>query len=480
MDIKQQAVKELACRELESRYSKERDSLYEFMKSYRKEERHEDLIENRHIQEMCRLLESVHRWEIKRLIINIPPRSLKTETVAKMFPVWSMGHRNDEKIIALSYSSTLSQINSKGAKDIYKSPFYNKCFPRVSKVKDDQDTKKFRETEAGGQYYADGTSGTITGIGADLIIIDDPIKPDEADSEVVRPWVNNNYENTIVHRLNDKREGAIVIIMQRLHDEDLCGYLMDKETKWSWEKWTKFIVPALSEWSSFFESRFPIEFLNKLKETNASVFSTQYMQDPVNKDAQEFHEERFKYYNNETLPRWWRIFTVCDPAFSKKESADQSCIITGKFIEDKLYILEYTAWRYDPSQLIDKIIYHIKKYDPEKVGVEAVQAQAMIWFNLKNELAKQKIFVIVEEIRQKWDKEMKIRKLIYHYRHGNIYHTNDMSELEHQLKRFPKWVHDDIIDAEQMLCDIYSLQPNSGIRVESIDIKYDMNGRPFI
>ena len=95
-------------------------------------------------------------------------------------------------------------------------------FPRRPELKDDQNTKQHWENEAGGHYYATGSGGTITGIGADVILIDDPIKPDEADSQVVRQGVNNNYHDTIRSRLNNPAEGAIVIIMQRLHDDDLC------------------------------------------------------------------------------------------------------------------------------------------------------------------------------------------------------------------------------------------------------------------
>jgi len=105
---------------------------------------------------------------------------------------------------------------------MYKSDTYAKVFPRAAEISEDQDTKKHRTTVDGAQYYAAGSSGTITGIGADTIIIDDPLKPTDADSDVVRVGVNNNYDNTIKSRLNDRAHGAIIIVMQRLHDDDLC------------------------------------------------------------------------------------------------------------------------------------------------------------------------------------------------------------------------------------------------------------------
>lgn len=106
------------------------------------------------------------------------------------------------------------------------------------------------------------------------------------------------------------------------------------------------------------------------------VFSCQYLQDPVNKESQEFHEERFRYYKE--IPTDGRIFTSCDPAFTKKDTSNYSCIMTAKFIGMDMYILEHTVGKYNPAELIDKMIYHIKKRDPEKIGIEAFQAQQMI------------------------------------------------------------------------------------------------------
>ena len=95
-------------------------------------------------------------------------------------------------------------------------------FPRKTALKEDQNNRQHWETLEGGQYYATGSTGTITGIGADIIILDDPIKPDEAESDLIRTKVNNKFHDTIESRLNNKAEGAIIIIMQRLHDDDLC------------------------------------------------------------------------------------------------------------------------------------------------------------------------------------------------------------------------------------------------------------------
>ena len=117
-----------------------------------------------------------------------------------------MGNDPSKKFMSISYSSELAQKNSSSARDMYLSSTYRRMFPRRPELKDDQNTKQHWENEAGGHYYATGSGGTITGVGADIILIDDPIKPDDKDSLNERPKVNNNYHDTIKNRLNYPRE----------------------------------------------------------------------------------------------------------------------------------------------------------------------------------------------------------------------------------------------------------------------------------
>lgn len=482
--LREKAAIERSTRLMEIKYSAERNSLHAFLKTYWKLEKKEELVDNRHIQLICEELEKVYNGETKRLIINVPPRSLKTETVSKAFPVWAMGKKQNIKFMAISYAAWLAETNSWGARAMYQSETYSKIFPRATNISETQNTKRHWENKYGWQYYASGSDWVITGIGCDIMLIDDPIKPNDADSDLVRTTINNNFHDTLESRLNDKTNGAIVIIMQRLHDDDLCWHLLELEKQWLGDNRKVVSIPAIAvqdeahrrQWDSFFPARFPIEILHQMQKTNKQTFSCQYQQNPVDKESQEFHEERFRYYDK--IPEWWRVFTTVDPAFTKKTTSDFSCVMTSKFIDDKMYILEYSVGRFDPGELIDKIMYHIKKRDPEKVGVEAYQAQMIIGFNLRNDLQKQWLYTQVEDIKQSWDKESKIRKLIPLYRNWLIYHTREMSDLENQLTRFPKSLYDDIVDAEQMLYDLYTLQPNIKA-AQRVRIEYDKNGKPF-
>lgn len=483
--------KKLAIRILQERTIKQRDSLYEFLLYYWEQEKKVKLDENWHIKLICDKLEDVFYGRTKRLMINVPPRSLKTEIVSRAYIARWLGKQPNRKFMWISYSSGLSQDNSWDCRTIYESDTYLSVFPDRVPLKEDQNTKQHWENVSWWQYYASGSTGTIVGKGADDIIIDDPLKPDDAMSDVVRIWVNNNYYNTIYSRLNNRVEWAIIIIMQRIHDDDLCWYLLEEEKKWG-DKREKLVIKAIAEeddeyrkkWESFFPKRFPIDMLRQMQtgENTRTAFSAQYQQEPTNKETQEFHEERFKYHWTEALPTpsYLRVFTAVDPAFKQGQDNDQTSIITVWFTEDRAYILEITAGKFTADVMQDKILYHITKRNPEKVGIEAFQAQSMIVTFLKSELQRRWLHANIEEIRQTGDKLSKIRKLIVLYRSWLIYHTMDCEELEAQLKKFPRGKHDDIIDSLQMVYNLYELQPNNWAYKQSIYIDYDINWNPII
>ena len=493
MDMKKLAFQEKVKRELERRHKGKHQSLISFIEYFFEQELHKDFTSNWHYKLIAKELEELRDWVTKKLIINVPPRTWKTELITKMFPAWLLWQQPDHKFIVSWYSSTLTKNFSSQARDYYQSDTYKKIFPRKVPLRDDQNTKELWETEKGWYYYATGSGWSITWYGADTFIIDDPIKPDEAESDIVREWINNWFWNTVISRLNDMAKGNIIIIMQRVHWDDLCGHLLEEMKEGTWYDWKLLSFPAIAEDDEYFEvdgeklgrkqwevldvKRMPLEALEKIKQTMWNVyFSTQYQQNPLDKESQEFHEEWFRY---EDYPWWWRMFTTVDPAFTKKASADDSAIVTWAFVWDKMYVLEYTAWKFDVGELIEKMIYHIKKWQPEKIGIEAFQAQVTIAFWLRTELEKRGMHCPVEEIRQAWDKESKIRRLLPLFRNWLIYHKRDMDLLEKQLREFPRWRHDDVIDAVQMLYNLYELQPNTKKNFELPTIKYDSNGRPI-
>lgn len=242
-----------------------------------------------HHRVICDALDGVMSGRIKKLIINIAPRYGKTELAVKAFISAGLAMNPAAKFIHLSYSDDLAHDNSEEIRDIVKSDEYRALFPYVE-IKDGSDSKKKWLTTSGGGVYATSTGGQITGFGAGAvdnstgfsgaIVIDDPIKPEDALSDAKREKANQRFETTIRNRVNS-RNTPIVIIMQRLHENDLCGYLTQKEPG----EWTVISLPAIlhenGEEVALWPFKHRLEELRKMREIDPYVFETQYMQNPT-------------------------------------------------------------------------------------------------------------------------------------------------------------------------------------------------------
>jgi predicted phage terminase large subunit-like protein len=238
-------------------------------------------------------LEAVVRGDTRRLIINIPPRYAKTEIAIKMFVAWCLANNPAAKFIHLSYSDDLALDNSSAIRDLIKSAEFQSHFP--FSLRADSDSKKKWFSEARGGLYATAAGGAITGFGAGAmgrvyegtgspadgfagaILIDDPIKPDDAFSDTMRDRVNRRFNNTIASRTNSP-ETPIIVIMQRLHENDMTGFLLNGG---SGEDWEHVCLPAITDYNeALWPEKHSIEVLRKMEETDPYTFAGQYMQTP--------------------------------------------------------------------------------------------------------------------------------------------------------------------------------------------------------
>lgn len=271
-------------------------SLYNFTRKMFLYLNNNDFIVGEHHRKIFNALDSVIRGETKRLIINMPPRYGKTEIVSKMFLAYGLAINPKSKFLLLSYSGSLALDNSDAVKQVVKSDYYQLLFP--TRIKAGSDTKARWDTEQGGGVYATTPLGQVTGFGAGLldsdrdfaidetrpfggaIVIDDPIKPEDALSDTVRETVNRRFETTIRNRVNS-RNTPIIIIMQRLHEHDLSGYLIGLEP----EEWKVLSLPALyeeeGEEKALWSFKHSVEELKRLRQLNPFVFETQYQQNPT-------------------------------------------------------------------------------------------------------------------------------------------------------------------------------------------------------
>lgn len=308
-------------------------------------------IVNEHHEKICAALNDVVSGICPRLIINIAPRYGKTELVSKMFIAYGFARNPKSKFIHLSYSDDLVLDNSKDINELMQSEFYSTLFPDATPT---NTAAKMWKTRAGGALYAVSSAGQVTGFGAGqvesdipderfadggnsfagAIVIDDPLKPEDALSDVQRERVNSRFETTIRSRVNS-RNTPIIIVMQRLHEHDLCGYLMENEP----DKWRVLSLPCISydengNEQALWEFKHSVDELHELERVNPFVFETQYMQNP--KPLEGLMYQEFRTYD--TLPVGnYRIKNYTDTADT---GADWLCSICYAEFETAMYVLD--------------------------------------------------------------------------------------------------------------------------------------------
>lgn len=218
-----------------------KEDLYYFSRYMFLARRNFPWLQSDHHQIICNALMRVYRGECKRLIINVPPRYSKTELAVVNFMAWCLGRHPDAEFIHTSYSATLAVQNASNVRELVRHEEYQQIFQEVT-IRSDSNAKGDWRTDKGGVVYAAGSGGTITGFGAGkvrprfggAIIIDDPHKPDEANSDVIRKGVLEWFQNTLESRKNSP-ETPIILIMQRLHEDDLSGWLLKGGNGEEWE-----------------------------------------------------------------------------------------------------------------------------------------------------------------------------------------------------------------------------------------------------
>jgi len=286
---------------------------------------------NKHHVLISDLLTRVLKGEVTKVMINIAPRYSKTELAVKNFISHGLALNPAAKFIHLSYSDDLALDNSEGVKSIIEHECYQDLFPEVQ-IKKGSSSKKKWYTTAGGGVYATSAAGQVTGFGAGQVdrdtndqeltseldsflidagfnvnfggalIIDDPIKPEDADSETRRERVNNRYDSTIKNRVNS-RKTPIIIIMQRLHEHDLCGYLLENEPG----EWEVLSLPCIEidengEEKALWEMKHTLAELKKMHDENPMVFERQYLQNPTPKGGYLYGRPWKLHYGLDSLP----------------------------------------------------------------------------------------------------------------------------------------------------------------------------------
>lgn len=432
---------------------------------------------NWHIDLIAQYLLACQRGEIKRLIINIPPRHLKSISVNVAFPAWLLGHNPGEQIMCASYGQRLSEKHGNDCRLVMQQQWYKDLFPDTH-ISPTEDTKAKFVTTARGHRISTSVGGTATGEGAQYLIVDDPVSAKQGESSAFRENANAWFDQTFSTRLNDKKTGCIIVIMQRLHEEDLTGHLLAKGG------WEHLCLPMIAEKDEILSKgyktverklgdilhpeRIDAAEIERIKiEAGGYGFSGQYQQRPSPDGGGEFRTEWLMYYDTLT-PGTLNYYIFVDPANSKGKNSDYTAmVVMGAGSDGNLYLVDLIRDRLNVREREDKLFELHKKYKPKSVVYEKYGMQCDAdW--LRKAMDDRNYRFHIQEVGGKVSKEDRIRRLISYFADRKIYFPKVLYKVNYknqavevinefiiqEYSTFPVGLHDDLLDAMSRLCDI--------------------------
>jgi predicted phage terminase large subunit-like protein len=409
---------------------------------------------NWHICRIAYVLEQVRLGEIKRLIITVPPRSLKSIMCSVAFPAFALGHDPSKRVIVASYSADLAIKHGNDFRTVVNSAQYHAIFPgmRISAMKN---TQTEVVTTSNGFRLAISVDGTLTGRGGDIIIIDDPIAALAALSQKSREHVVDWYFNALLSRLDDKQNGAIVLVMQRLHEDDLAGVLLRGS-----DEWTVVSLPAIAEHDEeipigngrvhfrraddvLHPEREPKEVLDSLRaQLGPEIYSAQYQQRPVPPGGGTIKRVWLRRYDQ--LPQSGLIIQSWDVANKQGEENDFSVCTTWRLHEKRYYLVDVLRGRFDFPTLRRKVSEQAKLHKASQILIEDAGFGTALIQELKTG------HFSVVGVKPEYDKKIRMTIQSAKFENGQVFFPKEapwLRDLEDELFAFPNGRHDDQVDS---------------------------------
>lgn len=436
---------------------------------------------NWHIDCISEHLMASYRGELPKLIINVPPRCLKSVLVAQIFPAWVLGKDPSAQFIGASYAHSLAERNVMATRRVLQSEMYRRLFPNTH-ISSDQNQKDYFTTRRAGQYKGTGIGGTITGFGCNYMLIDDPISPNEGNSPTVRATTISEIRQTLFSRFNDKRTAKTIMIMQRVHDADPTGDLikdggyhllkLPAETKTQVHislgnrKW-------MMQENSLLTPRLPREVLDELRlELQDTAYAGQYLQEPVPLGGGEFKLDKLQYYNEDRKVGAGNIVILCDPAGGdefnkkKKKTSDFSTFMVIELaVDNNYYLIDAVRDRLNPTERVDTLFALHRKWNaatgkPPKVGYEKYGIMTDTHYIKVKQDAENYRFPLIE-LGGKMMKEERIRRMLPDIDRSRWWFPRTLVRRDHEgrsfdlikeltkgeMMSFPKARFDDMLDA---------------------------------
>lgn len=443
---------------------------------------------NWHIGCLAEHLTAVYNGELRRVIFNIPPRTLKTTVVSIMFPSWVLGKKPSSRFVGTSFKFERAVDMSLKCRHILEDAWYKDLFPGTV-IDQSQAQKHNFHTTARGQYYASAIS-SVTGAGGDYIFADDPLSPDEALSEQVRKTTNDTIRGTLFSRFNDPRTGRFILVMQRLHEDDPTGNLL-KDGGYTIVK-----LPAeayhpvkiclgsktweMKKGDLLFPQRLSKKILDQKRiELTEYHYAGQFLQEPIPAGGGEFKDDWIQYYADGAIkPKTMNICIICDPssgeAINKKKQKTgdfTAFLVIGLGPDNNYYLLDMVRDRLNPTERVDTLFVLHRKWNelggkPPKVGYEKYGMMSDTHYIKEKKKQDAYNFNLIE-LGGKVTKETRIRRLIPDMQQSRWWFPANLNYVDNEgrqfdlvrelvyseLMTFPRSKYDDGIDGLSRVYD---------------------------
>lgn len=435
-----------------------------------------EYLDNFHIHVLIDQLEELRFGRQRRLAVAMPPRSLKSLLISVAYVAWLLGHDPSLRIICASYGQELADKLACDFRQVIQAHWYKRMFPRTQLVHGRQSLGNF-ETTAGGGRMSTSVGGVLTGFGADFIVVDDPSKPSESLSDAERITINDWIQHTLFTRLNDKRHGRILIVMQRLHENDVIGNIIEKtqgdfkvlafaaiaQTDEIHTHKTAFGVARVVRMAgeALHPAREPLEVLEEQRRLLGSrYFSAQYLQEPVPLEGGMVRRAWLRTYQPFEIMTPDRVVQSWDTAAKIGELNDYSVCTTWAIIGRRLYLLDVVRERLELPALKRRVIEEADRWRAERVLIEDKGSGTGLLQELRvSGFSKARPYM------PKGDKVLRLAGVTPIIEEGRVYLPVNASWLDpyvHELCGFPGLKHDDQVDSTSQFFAWYREEGDAG------------------
>lgn len=407
---------------------------------------------NWHVDVICQHLQNVYKGEIRNLDINIPPRTIKSVLVNVIFPTWCWLKEPSFKFISCSYSDALSVKFNMKRRDLIKSEFYQMLSP--IKIKEDADQQRYIENEHNGFFLSTSVGGSATGMGADILLMDDALSAQDSFSTTKREFANHWYASTFHNRLKDKRTGRRINVMQRLHEKDLSGFLSENYN------FEKLVIPMIKEKTQVTNSTNWVDPRNEGEFLHPQRYSENEMQDEIKGLgsygwAGQMQQRPAPQDGGIIKKDWIKVESIKDISFERKIISIDATFKGGKnsdFVSMQVWgktktdfcLIDQLRGKWGFITTVKNIKKLEEKHQTKRIFIEDKANGPAIINVLKSELTG------IKAVNPKDSKEARLHSIAHFFETGNIIfdkNLNDLDDLINELLFFPNAKHDDMVDA---------------------------------